>query len=111
MMGTEAKPYDRVQAVLFVFKSPRSGTANLFANGCKHASGQCVDEIQARSFLTLEQCQTLVIISLLEAYDGWTNPPPNIEIESKYVEVTQVLVYSLVFSACLHICGPSYSQV
>jgi hypothetical protein len=33
-MGTEAKPYDRVHFVLFIFKSPRSGTANLFANGC-----------------------------------------------------------------------------
>jgi hypothetical protein len=40
MMGTEAKPYDRVHFVLFVFKSPRSGTANLFANGCKsHKKG------------------------------------------------------------------------
>jgi hypothetical protein len=33
-MGTEAKPYDRVHFVLLVFKSPRSGTANLFTNGC-----------------------------------------------------------------------------
>jgi hypothetical protein len=37
------------------------------------------------------------IKSLLKAYDGWTNPSPNIEIETKYVRETQVLVYSLVF--------------
>jgi hypothetical protein len=51
-----------------------------------------------------------IIISLLKAYDGWTNPSPNIEIESKYVRKTWFLVYSLVFSAyvytyvALHIC-------
>jgi hypothetical protein len=39
---------------------------------------------------------------LLKAYDGWTNLSPNIEIESKYVRETRVLVYSLVFSAYVY---------
>jgi len=35
------------------------------------------------------------MISLLKAYGGCTIPSPNIEIESKYVRGTLVLVYSL----------------
>jgi hypothetical protein len=43
-----------------------------------------------------------LIITLLKAYDGWTNPSPKIEIENKYVRETRVLVYSLVFSAYVY---------
>jgi hypothetical protein len=51
---------------------------------------------------TLETATNMKGHILLKAYDGWINPSPNIEIESKYVRETQVLVYSLVFSAYVY---------
>ena len=46
----------------------------------------------------------------IKAYDGYTIPSPNLEIESKYFRRTMILVYSTVLSAyvytyvALHIC-------
>jgi len=61
-------------------------------------------------FILILKLMPFFMISLLKVYGGCTIPSPNIEIESKYVRGTLVLVYSLVLSAyvctyvALHIC-------